>query len=154
MKKSLLAFNTAVAVVCGSALWGQRAVNVSAVVKPLTVAPSTDNITGTQTMIVNRSRVLLDNVDGAGTRYFSVKDSDLVGKTPAEVAERLTPTAVTPQQKVKTMDVVVDIEHPLFVTTTGKDPFTIGTTIIEGKVRNIQANSDITLGELKITKKN
>jgi len=77
-------------------------------------------------MVVNRSRVLGDKVDGAGTRYFSLRDSDLVGKTPAQVTQRLTPTVVTPQQSVKTLDIVVDLDRPLFVTTTGKAPFAIG----------------------------
>jgi hypothetical protein len=156
MKKLTNFFFSLTAVLCGPGLWAQRAAGVStaAVVQPVTTAPSTDNITGTQTMIVNRSRVLGDKVDGTGTRYFSVADSDLAGKTPAEVAQRLTPAAVTPQQNVKTMDVVVNLDHPLFVTTTGKEPFMIGTSIIDGKVKDLTVNSEITLGELKITKKN
>ncbi len=156
MTKSASVIFTAIAVLCEPALWGQHAANVSttAVVKPVTASPSAGNITGTQTMIINRSRVLGDKVDGAGTRYFSATTSDLAGKKPSEVAQRLTPTVVTPQQKVKTMDVVVDVEHPLFVTTTGKEPFTIGTTIVEGNLKDLQVNSDITLGPLKITKKN
>ena len=155
MKSASILF-IALALLCESALWGQQTANVptAAVVKPVTAAPSTGNITGTQTMIINRSRVLGDKVDGAGTRYFSVTDSDLAGKKSDEIARRLSPTVVTPQQKVKTMDVVVDVEHPLFVTTTGKEPFTIGTTIVDGKLKDLQVNSDITLGELKITKKN
>ena len=156
MTKSASVVFIALALLCESALWGQKAANVptAAVVKPVTATPGTGNITGTQTMIVNRSRVLGDKVDGAGTRYFSVTNSDLAGKKPSEVAQRLTPTVVTPQQKVKTMDIVVDVERPLFVTTTGKEPFTIGTTIVEGNLKDLQVNSNITLGPLKITKKN
>jgi hypothetical protein len=156
MKKYLLALNTAVALVTGSALLGQRAVTLSttALVKPLTAVPSIDDITGTQTMIVNRSRVLKDKADGEGTRYFSsVSNSGIADKTTEEVERLMTPTAVTPQQKVRTMDIVIDIKRPLFVAATGKVPFMIGTTIIEGKVKNLQVNSYITLGELKITKK-
>ena len=102
-------------------------------------------------MVVNRSRVLADKVDGAGTRYFSVRDSDLAGKTPAQVTQRLTPTAVTPQQNVKTLDIVVALDRPLFVTTTGKAPFAIGTAILDGKVKDLQVNSNINLREVKIT---
>ena len=109
---------------------------------------NTDNITGTQTMIVNRFRVLKDKIDGGDHRYFAVTAAKA-----ATDAARLTPAPVTPQQKVRVMDIVVDIEHPLFVRTGGKTPFTIGTAILDGKVRDLQVNSKITLGELKITKK-
>ena len=155
MNKPLLILNTAVSFIYGPTLWSQHTPTISttALVKPLTGAPTMDNITGTLTMIVNRSRVLKNKVDGAGTRYFSVTDSDLVGKTRAEVVERVTPSVVTPQQKARTMDVLVNIGHPLFVTNAGKTPFMIGTAIIEGKVHELQVNSNITLGELKINKK-
>jgi hypothetical protein len=155
MKTSHFIFSSATALLCGSVLWGQRvtAVSKAAVVKPVTVSPRANNITGTQTLIINRSRVLLDSVDGAGNRYFSVRDSDLTGKTPVEVVRRLTPTPVTPEQKVKTMNIVIDIERPLFVTTTGQETFMIGTTVVDGNVRDLQVNSDITLGTVKITKK-
>ena len=155
MEKSAAMFLTVTAILGGPALWGQRSASAAAgaVVKPVTTAPSTDNITGTEKMIENRSVVLKDKADGSGTRYFYVKDSDLAGKTQAEIVQRLTPIAVTPQQKVKTMDVVVDVERPLFVTTEGKQPFTIGTTIVEGNVKDLRVNSDIKLGEVKITKK-
>jgi hypothetical protein len=77
-----------------------------------------------------------------------------VGKTPAQVTQRLTPTVVTPQQNVKTLDIVVALDRPLFVTTTGKAPFAIGTAILDGKLKDLQVNTNITLPEVKITRKN
>jgi hypothetical protein len=140
-------------------------ISPTGLVKSLTAAPNTNNITGTQMMIVNRAHSLKDKVDGEGTRYFSRRYSDVAGKPPEEIEALLTPAPATPQQKVRTMNVVVDIEHPLFIvtskssstssrnTTDGTAPFMIGTTIIDGKVfRDFRANSFITLGELKITK--
>ena len=152
MTAPLLIF-TGIALAFGLPLRGQHsaAIAASAVVKPLAEAPNTDNITGTQTMIVNRFRVLKDKVDGERTRYFAVTGS--YAAKAATDAARLTPAPVTPRQNVRVMDIVVDIEHPLFVRTGGKTPFTIGTAILDGKVRDLQVNSKITLGELKITKK-
>jgi hypothetical protein len=156
MKNSALSFIAAIAVLGGGTLRGQHTAKVpaAAVATPVAATPVPESIAGTLTMVVNRSRVLGDKVDGAGTRYFSVRDSDLVGKTPAQVAQRLTPTVVTPQQSVKTLDIVVDLNRPLFVTTTGKTPFAIGTAILDGKVKDLQVDINISLQEVKITRKN
>jgi hypothetical protein len=153
MRKSLLHLPIAVALLYGSTLRAQHSAT-TILVKSLTAAPNTDNITGTQTMVVNRSHVLKDKVDGAGTLYVSLEKSDVAGLTNTEVAQRLASTSVLPQKNVRTVDVDIDIDHPLFVTTTGEQPFMIGTTILDGKVNSaLQVNSFITLGELKITKK-
>jgi hypothetical protein len=156
MKNSALSLISAIAILGGAPLQGQHTANVpgAAVAKPVATTPLPETVAGTLTMVVNRSRVLGDKVDGSGTRYFSVRDSDLVGKTPAQVTQRLTPTVVTPQQNVKTVDIVVALDRPLFVTTTGKAPFAIGTAILDGKLKDLQVNTDITLREVKITRKN
>jgi hypothetical protein len=168
MKRSLLLLNIAIALVSGSTLRGQHVAPISTtgLVKSLTAAPNTDNVTGTQTMIVNRAHVLKDRVDAEGDLYFFRRYSDVAGKPPQDIEALLTPAPVTPQQKVRTMNLVVDIDHPLFIvtsksssssarkTTDGTTPFMIGTTIIDGKVsRDLQVNSFITLDELKITNK-
>jgi hypothetical protein len=151
MKNSVLSLIAVIAVLGGGTLRGQHTAKVPAAA---VATPVPESIAGTLTMVVNRSRVLGDKVDGAGTRYFSLRDSDLVGKTPAQVTQRLTPTVVTPQQSVKTLDIVVDLDRPLFVTTTGKAPFAIGTAILDGKVKDLQVDSNISLQEVKITRKN
>jgi len=156
MTNSASSLISVIAILGGATLWGQHAAKVpaSAVANSMATTPAPETIAGTLTMVVNRSRVLADKVDGAGTRYFSVRDSDLVGKTPAQVTQRLTPTVVTPQQNVKTLDIVVAVDRPLFVTTTGKAPFAIGTAILDGKVKDLQVDSNISLQEVKITRKN
>jgi hypothetical protein len=156
MKNSILRSIAATAVLGGATLWGQRPARVpaAAVATPVATPPVPETIAETLTMVVNRSRVLGDKVDGAGTRYFSVTDADLAGKTPTQVTQRLTPSVVTPGQNVKTLDIVVALDHPLFVTTTGKTPFAIGTAILDGKLKDLQVNTNITLPEVKITRKN
>lgn len=156
MKNSALRLIAAVAVLGGATLRGQQTAKVpsAALARPVATTPMPAAITGTLTMVVNRSRVLADKIDGSGTRYFSVRDSDLAGKTPAQVIQRLTPAQVTPQQNVKTLDIVVAVDRPLFVTTTGQAPFAIGTAILDGKVKDLQVNSNISLREVKITRKN
>jgi len=156
MKNSAWFLIEAIAILGGATLRGQHAAKVprATAPKPVIATPAPKTIAGTLTMVVNRSRVLADKVDGAGTRYFSVRDSDLAGKTPAQVAQRLAPAAVTPQQNVKTLDIVVAIDRPLFINTPAKTPFAIGTAILEGKVNDLQVNSSISLRAIKITKKN
>ena len=156
MKNSTPGLIAAIAILGAATLRGQPAAKVpaAAVAKPVATTPLPESIAGTLTMVVNRSRVLGDKVDGAGTRYSSVRTSDLAGKTPAQVTQLLTPVVVTPQQNVKTLDIVVALDRPLFVNTTGKAPFAIGTAILDGKVKDLQVNSSISLGEVKITRKN
>ncbi len=156
MTNSALSLISVIAILGGATLRGQHTAKVPAVAvaTPVGTTPVPETIAGTLTMVVNRSRVLADKVDGAGTRYFSVTDSDLAGKTPAQVIQRLTPSVVTPQQNVKTLDIVVALDRPLFVTTTGKVPFAIGTAILDGKLKDLQVNTNITLPEVKITRKN
>jgi hypothetical protein len=154
MKISNLSLIAAIAMLGGAELRGQQTAKVpTAATNPVATTPVPETIEGTLTMMVNRARVLGDKVDGAGTRYFSVNDSYLAGKTPAEVIQRLTPPAVTPQQHVRTLDIVVALDRPLFVTTTGKAPFAIGTALLDGKVNDLQVNSNINLEELTITRK-
>ena len=156
MKNSAFGLIAAIAVLGAATLRGQHTAKVPAavVVAPVATTPVPETITGTLTMVVNRSRVLGDKVDGAGIRYFSLRDIDLAGKTPAQVTQRLTPAVVTPQQNVKTLDIVVAIDHPLFVTTSGKAPFAIGTAILDGKVKDLRVNSNVSLREVTITRKN
>ncbi|QOY88167.1 hypothetical protein [Paludibaculum fermentans] len=155
MRNSILRLVLAIAILGGAMLRGQHTTKVlgAVVAKPVATTALPVTIAGTLTMVVNRSRVLGEKVDGSGTRYFSVRDSDLVGKTPAQVAQRLAPAVVTPKENVRTLEIVVDLERPLFVTTTGKAPFAIGTAILDGKLNNLQVNTNITLGEVKITRK-
>jgi hypothetical protein len=155
MRNSILRLVLAIAILGGVMLRGQHTTKgLGAVVaKPVATTPVPETIAGTLTMVVNRSRVLGDRVDGSGTRYFSVRDSDLIGKTPAQVAQRLAPSVVTPKENVRTLEIVVELDRPLFVSTTGKEPFAIGTAILDGKLKDLQVNTNITLREVKITRK-
>jgi hypothetical protein len=143
--------------ICAAAepsMWGQKpaATATAAITKPLASAPVIDNPPGLMVMIENRARVLLDKVDGSGTRYFSVKDSDLAGKTPEEVAKRLSPTPVI-QGNVKKVDVAVDLERPRILYTDGKVPLAIGTTTIEGNVKDVDIRTSIILNDVTIKKR-
>lgn len=144
-----------IAILGGATVRAQHATKAlgNAVAKPVATTPVPVETTWTRTMVVNRSRVLGDKADGSGARYFSVRDLDLVGKTPAEVIERLAPAVVTPNENLKTLNIVVELDRPLFVTTTGTRPFAIGTAILDGKLKDLQVNTNITLREVKITRK-
>jgi hypothetical protein len=155
MKKATITLIAIMPLLGGAELWGQQPVKALSATVAVSVAtkPAPEPTAGTLTMVVNRARILGDKVDGAGTRYFAVRDSDLAGKTPAQVAERLAPAEVTPQQNVKTLDIVVALDHPLFVNTAGKEPFAIGTAILDGEMGNLRVNSNIHLPEVKITRR-
>lgn len=144
-----------IAILGGATMRGQHTTKAlgNAVAKPVATTTMTPATAWTRTMVVNRSRVLGDKADGSGARYFSVRDLDLAGKTPAQVAQRLTPAVVTPKENLKTLNIVVDLDRPLFVTTTGQVPFAIGTAILDGKLKDLQVNTNITLREVKITRK-
>jgi hypothetical protein len=53
-----------------------------------TISPSA------QVLVRNRARVYGDSISAEGTRYFYVSDSTLRGKTPEEVLQSLSPTAI------------------------------------------------------------
>jgi hypothetical protein len=105
-------------------------------------------------MIENRARVFGNQVSASGTQYFSVTDSDLVGKTPAEIIKRLSPAPVSPGDNVRALDIVVTLRHPLTLYTGGSEP-NIGTAVIQAgsSARPIEVHSYIFGADLTVINK-
>jgi hypothetical protein len=94
-------------------------------------------------MIENRARVLGNRLAN-GIRYFAVTDSDLIGKTPAEIMQRLSPSPIRAGDGVRSMEIVVDLKRPLTLYTSGGEP-NIGTAIIQASpsLRQVEIHSSI-----------
>jgi len=136
--------------------FAQHAPSPQTLSTPLTATPATDlNTPGTLTLIKNRARVFGDRVSGSDTRYFAVTDKDLAGKTQAQVLAALSPApVVTSQQRVREVDIVVDLKKPLVITTTSAAPVNIGSVTVLGKVDNdITIVSNVLLSGVKIVRK-
>jgi len=102
-------------------------------------------------MIKNRARVLGNKVDGSGTRYFAVTDSDLIDKTPQEVVQRLSPPTITSGDRVRNMDIVVDLQHPVTIYAPADQPPSIGTvTISDSDVHSVEVNSFVLINDLRV----
>jgi hypothetical protein len=98
----------------------------------------------TLVMIENRARVFGNQTSASGTRYFAVTDSDLVGKTPAQTMQLLSPPPVPANGGVHAVEIVIDLRHPLTLYTDGSEP-NIGTAVIQGSssARPIEVDSYI-----------
>ena len=84
-------------------------------------------------MIKNRARVFGAQIDAAnGVRYFAVSDSDLIGKTPAQIIQRLSPAPATSGGGLRDVEIVVELRHPLTLYTDGSVEPNIGTAVVQG----------------------
>jgi hypothetical protein len=126
---------------CG--LWAQRP---STQMQPTTVPNFV--------MVRNRAAVLGDRASASGTRYFSVQNSDLAGKSTEEVLKRLSPSPVSPSSDgIRSVVAIVDLRHPLTVVTTSSDPVLIGATLIHNPVRPIEVRTSILTCDVRIIRK-
>lgn len=105
-------------------------------------------------MIENRARVFGNQASASGTRYFSVTDSDLIGKTPAEIVKRLSPAPVSAADGVRALEIVVALRHPLTLYTDGGEP-NIGTAVVQSapSATPIEVNSYIFGADLTVVNK-
>ena len=106
-------------------------------------------------MIENRARVFGNQTSASGTRYFSVSDSDLIGKTPAQIIQRLSPPPVRTGDAVRAMQIVVELRHPLTLYTDGKNEPNIGTAVVQASpsARPIEVHSYIFGADLTVIDK-
>ena len=95
------------------------------------------------TLIANRSKVLAGRASGAGREYFSTIDLDLVGKTSDEAVQRLSPAAISADDKVRTLYVQIELRHPWKFVTTDGQPAHIGTAIVDSSVHHLDVNTSI-----------
>jgi len=108
----------------------------------------------TEVLVKNRARVFADRVSASGVRYWSLVNSDLNGKTPDQVLQRLSPTAIRASDHVREMDIVVDLKEPLTVFTKPGQSFSIGTAQVDGaRVHSITVTSIISTNGLTIISK-
>jgi hypothetical protein len=113
-----------------------------------TIAPST------QVLIQNRARVYGDRVSADGTRYFYVSDSTLRGKTPEEVLQNLSPTAIASNDHLRDIESVVNLSHPLTLYAEPNQSINIGTAIVQGAgLKNVEAHSSVVTQGLTILPK-
>jgi hypothetical protein len=107
-------------------------------------------------MIKNRARVFGSQIDAAnGVRYFAVSDSDLIGKTPAEIIQRLSPTPISSGNGLRDMEIVVELRHPLTLYTDGTTEPNIGTAVVQASssARPIEVHSYIFGADLTVIDK-
>lgn len=106
-------------------------------------------------MIDNRARVYGNQTSASGTKYFSVTDSDLIAKTPSEVIQRLSPPPVRAGDGTRTMQIVVELRHPLTLYTDGTAEPNIGTAVVQASpsARPIEVHSYIFGADLTVMRK-
>lgn len=104
--------------------------------------------------IKNRARVLGDKSSASRTRYVSITDEDLRGaSTSQEVLKRLAPAPVKADQGIKRVEVVVDLEHPIFLRVPRDQIALVGTVLVEGRVNDLVVNSSIYKAHVTVTPK-
>lgn len=107
-----------------------------------------------QILIQNRARVYGDRVSANGTQYFYVSDSSLRGKTPDEILKSLSPAPTAPSSRVRDIQSVVNLSHPLTLYVERDQSINIGTAIVQGAaLKNIEAHSSIVMPHLTILPK-
>jgi hypothetical protein len=104
-------------------------------------------------MIENRARVLANRASAGGTRYFEVRSSDLAGKTPDQVIQRLSPSVISQGEFVRKVELVVDLQRPLTIVTNGSQPVNIGTASFQGNVANVEVHANIISSDITIISK-
>ena len=151
-----LFLSVAAVVLLPASLSAQRTPIVSAdsVVRPASAMSSGDYTPSSLVMIENRARTLGDRCDASGTRYFAVKDSDLIGKKPQEIVQLLAPTAIKAGDGVRKMEVLVDLQKPIMIYTNPGQSAYIGTVVAQGSgLRQIEVHSSIFANDLTIVGK-
>lgn len=102
--------------------------------------------------IEHRARVLGDSVAGNGERYFAVNDRDLTRvKTSAERLALLTPASVKPGDRVRKVNVVIDVRNPLFLRVPEAELVRLGSVEVDPAVRRLEVNTIVNLAQLKVT---
>lgn len=106
-------------------------------------------------MVKNRARVYGNQIRPNGTEYFYASDSDLAGKTEAEIIQRLSPPPVRAGDGTRDMEIVVELKHPLTLYTDGSTEPNIGTAVIQGSpsARPIEVHSYIFGADLTVINK-
>ena len=128
--------------------------------KPLIADTSAAAMTGSspdassmETMVKNMARWFQNRVSPSGVRYWSLVDSDLKGKTPDQMLQRLSPPAIQEGGRVR-MDVVVDLKEPLTIFARPGQSISIGTALVDGAgTQSITVTSIISTNGLTIISK-
>ena len=122
-----------------------RALRSAAVTASPTSAPMS-----VQTLIENRARVLAGQTSPNGTRYWVATDRTLAEANTASLLDRLVPPSITSQDRVRTLDVLVDIRRRLILRPAPGQTVAIGTAVIAADVRNINVNAQISAQDITI----
>ena len=105
------------------------------------------NLRPTPTMIEHRARILGNHASASATRYSTVRDADILGKTEEEALKRLSPVPI-PADTVRQVEVIVDLARPVIIHS--HEPVFVGTAVIEGRPNNLEVHSTILNSELII----
>src|SRR5437868_13837583 len=105
-------------VICYGSLLAQNAVATStsalarssvAAAQAAVAAQSPDP--STEVMLRNRARVFRGRLTASGAKYWSLTDTDLAGKRPDQVLERLSPTAIKASDGAREMNILLDLRR-------------------------------------------
>lgn len=108
----------------------------------------------TEVMIRNRAKVFRDRLTASGKKYWSLTDSDLIGKPPDQVLQRLSPSAIKASDGIREMNIVVDLRKPLTVFAGAGELISLGTAEVEGAdLRSISVKSTISTNGVKVVSK-
>jgi hypothetical protein len=157
VRKHLFTLILVATLISPSWLQAADASRVGSLVRPSTAAASsarsvvTSGAVTPSSLVINRARIFGSQTSASGTRYWAVRDSDLIGKTPDEIIQRLSPSPVRAGDGVRTMEIVVDLKHPI----TLYQQANIGTVVVESSpsLRQIQVHSSIFATNLTVIPK-
>lgn len=105
-------------------------------------------------MIKNRARTFSGAANASGTRYFAVTDADIRGKSPQEVIQRLSPSAITNGEAIRRLEILVELREPLTIRGEPGTPVNVGTASTESStLRHLDVRSSILTQGLTVISK-
>lgn len=97
-----------------------------------------------QALIQNRARTLGGQVSPSGTRYWVATDLSLHDASPDALLDRLSPPPVAAEDRIRTLEILVNIRRPLTVRVPLGQTVAIGTAIVSATaVKQITVNAQI-----------
>jgi len=100
------------------------------------------------TMIKNRAKIIGDQANTSGTRYFAVTDQTLAGVPKDQILDRLS-TRITTADHIKHVEMVIELNHP--TTIYGKGEVNVGTAIVQASgLRQLEVHSSIYAPGLRV----
>ena len=97
-----------------------------------------------KSFIENRARTLGTSVaSGSGNQFFAATDVDLAGKTSKQALQRLSPPAISAQDHVRKLFILIDLQNPWKFLSTSGQPANVGTAIVNSGVHHLEVQTSI-----------